>query len=401
MRGGRAGKAVVGVAVLCAIVSSAGPADAPTSPRPSLTPTEVVAAGVEVVAAPTLEPQPEEPRRSAMLSFSGDVLLHSQVWRVAASRAEPGDGDGYDFRSMFSPVAPWVGGVDWAVCHLEVNLAADNSALSSFPVFRGPGAIASDLADVGFDSCSTASNHSLDGGTSATFETIDVLEQAGLGHTGTARSPSESEQGVHVDVNGIRIAHLAYTYWFNGFVLPADQPWAANEIDEQRILTDAEIARLEGAEVVVVSLHWGDQYRHEPNQQQADLGPQLLASPNIDLIIGHHAHVVQPIERIGGEWLVYGLGNFISNQTQRVRRDELIVNVRLDEQPNGSIAVAQLDVVPVYLDLATFQVWPSSPRQRDPDTPAALEAELDASFERVVAVLETGSGWSELDLVTG
>lgn len=404
MTGGLAPKVVVCAGLICAAMAWPAPADAPTGPV--IETSSDVVPDVVPIAAP--EPTPVDTTaqgvtawvpRTATLSFSGDVLLHSLVWRIAAARAEADDEDGYDFRSMFDPVSPWIADADWSVCHMEVNLGANNDRLTSFPVFRGPGAIATDLADVGFDACSTASNHSLDGQTAATWETIDVLEAAGLRHTGTARSPEESEQGIHIEVSGIRIAHLAYTYWFNGFLLPADQPWAANQIDEERILADAEIARLEGADLVVVSLHWGDQYRHEPNAQQADLGPRLLASPDVDLIIGHHAHVVQRIDRVDGEWLVYGLGNFLSNQTQLARRDELIVNATIEEQHDGSFAVASLEVVPVFLDLDTFQIWPSGPTARDPATPPGLANALSASFDRVTAVLETGSGWPALELV--
>ena len=402
MGGGLAGKAVVCAGLICVVLAWPAPADAPGGPATDLpfTPTVIPPPAQVNVSVPAATDASVVPLpRTATVSFSGDVLLHSVVWGTAATRAESTDEDGYDFRTMFAPVSPWIEDVDWSVCHMEVNLAADNSGLSSFPVFRGPGAIASDLSEIGFDACSTASNHSLDGRTPATFETIDVLEAAGLRHTGTARSARESEQNVHIEVNGIRIAHLAYTYWFNGFLLPADEPWAANEIDEERILADAEIARLEGADVVVVSLHWGDQYRHEPNRQQADLGPRLLASPHIDLLIGHHAHVVQRIDQIDGEWLVYGLGNFLSNQTQLRRRDELIVNATIEERPDGSFAIERLEVIPVFLDLDTFQIWPSGPSVRDPETPPGLNGALSASFDRVTAVLETGSGWSSLELV--
>ena len=332
------------------------------------------------------------------MSFSGDVLLHSRVWRVAAANAADDDTDGYDFGSMFEPVGSWIAEADWGVCHMEVNLAADNERLSSFPVFRGPGAVATDLRSAGFDSCSTASNHSLDGRTAATFETIDVLEAAGLRHTGTARSPEEMVSSIWFEVEEIQIAHLAYTYWFNGFELPDDQLWAANQIDEQRILDHAARARADGAEFVVVSMHWGDQYFHEPNDQQVDLGPRLLASPDIDLIVGHHAHVVQPIERIDGEWLVYGVGNLLSNQTQLRRRDELIVNATLLEQPDGSIVVDQLQVIPVFVDIDTLTIWPTGPTVRDVATPPRLVPALDASWARVLEVLRTGSGWTDLQL---
>ncbi len=334
--------------------------------------------------------------RLATLSFSGDVLLHSRVWRVAA---DPADEDGYDFAPMFEPVRPWIEAADWSVCHLEVNLDGANENLSSFPVFRGPGAIATDLASVGFDGCSTASNHSLDRGTAATFETIEVLEAAGLRHTGTARTPEESASSTWYDIEGIRVAHLAYAYWFNGFTLPDDQPWAANLIDEQRILDDAAAARAGGADFIVLSLHWGDQYRHEPNRQQADLGPKLLASDDIDLIIGHHAHVVQPIEHIDGEWLVYGVGNLLSNQTQLVRRDELIVTATVVEQDDGSFAVDRLEVLPVFVDLDTLTIHPSGPGLRADRVPDRLDPALDASWARVNEILQRGSGWGDLELV--
>lgn len=318
---------------------------------------------------------------------------------MARAAADAADEDGYDFTPMFEPVRGWIEDADWSVCHLEVNLGGDNQNLSSYPVFRGPGAIASDLASVGFDACSTASNHSLDGGTAATFETIDVLEDAGLRHTGTARSPEEAASSIWYDIGGIRFAHLAYAYWFNGFTLPDAQPWAANTIDGERILDDAAAARAAGADFVVLSLHWGDQYRHAPNRQQADLGPQLLASDDIDLIIGHHAHVVQPIERIDGEWLVYGVGNLLSNQTQLVRRDELIVTVTVAEHTDGSFAVERLEVLPVFLDLDTLTIHPSGPGLRADDGPDRLGPALDASWARVNEVLASGSGWGEFELV--
>jgi poly-gamma-glutamate synthesis protein (capsule biosynthesis protein) len=331
------------------------------------------------------------------MAFTGDVLLHSAVWRAGAANARGSERE-YDFTPMFAPIEPLISTVDWAVCHLEVNLSADNTRLSTYPVFKGPGAIAADLAAVGYDSCSTASNHSLDGRVAATFETLDVLDAAGLDHTGTARSPEERLETVWVDLNGIRIAHLAYTYWFNGFELPEEALWAANQIDEAQILSDAARARDEGAEFIMVSLHWGEQYRHPPDALQADLGPRLLASEHIDLIIGHHAHVVQPIEMIGDEWLVYGLGNLLHNQSQLPRRDELLVSLTVEEVTPGTFEVTELEVTPLFLDLATHTVWPSGPALRSEEIEPGLSAALDASWDRTLAVLETGSGWGQFTL---
>ena len=340
-----------------------------------------------------------EAPRAASLAFTGDVLVHSRVWRTAAVHGAEVGAD-YDFAPMFEPIAEVIDGVDWAVCHMEVNLAADDSRLSSYPVFRAPGTIASDLARVGYDSCSTASNHSLDGRVSATYETIEVLEASDLHHTGTARSAEESESSIWIEVNGISIAHLSYSYGFNGARVPSDQPWAANLIDQERILSDVAAARLSGAEVIILSLHWGEQYIHQPNSQQAALGPLLLASPDVDLIIGHHAHVVQPIELIDGEWLVYGLGNAVSNQLQLPRRDELLVTATLIEQPDNSFDI-DLEVLPLHLDTETLTLWPSGPDLQTDEMSDQLVATLDASWLRTLAVLETGSGWDHFELVGG
>ena len=96
-------------------------------------------------------------------------------------------------------------------------------------------------------------------------ETLDVLDAAGLHATGTARSAAEAAERIRVEVNGIEIAHLAYTYWFNGLRLPGESPWLSAEIDESRILADAAAAKRAGAEYVIVSLHWGEQYVNSPD----------------------------------------------------------------------------------------------------------------------------------------
>lgn len=368
----------------------AAPAPAPVPPT-----TEAVAA-TTTTTAPTTTTTP--PLRRATVAFTGDVLVHSRVWQTAAAYGAERGVD-YDFAPMFAPVETWIQSADWAVCHMEVNLAADNQGLSSFPIFRAPGTAAGDMARLGYDSCTTASNHTLDRGTKATFETLDVLDAAGLQHTGSARSPEEAESTIWLDVNGIRIAHLSYAYGFNGFQIPTDTPWATNLINEERILTDAANARAAGADLVMLSLHWGEQYQHSPNSQQADLGPRLLASPDVDLIVGHHAHVVQRIDRIDGEWLVYGLGNVVSNQTQAPRRDELMVTATISEQADGSFVVDEVEVLPMMVDTATLTIWPSGPSVRPLEVGESLAAQLDASWARVVAVLEQGTGFADLELI--
>ena len=110
---------------------------------------------------------------------------------------------------------------DWAICHLEVNLSADNTGLEPFPTFRSPGQIAADVHDLGYDSCSVASNHILDQGPAGVTETLEVLDAAGLGSSGAARSAEEAMNQIWIEVGSLRIAHLSYAYGFNGFQIPA------------------------------------------------------------------------------------------------------------------------------------------------------------------------------------
>ncbi len=402
--GGLVGAALLALTVACAPAEYsqvAGPATGvvrPSSPAVDPTTTTVdsstsTVAGPDAADETTTQPR----RRSFTMAFTGDLLLHSRVNAAAAANAADDDYREYDYESLLAPIADLIAEVDWAVCHLEVSLSADNTRLRSFPVFRAPGDIAHDVRRVGYDSCSTASNHVLDHGSRGVAETLGVLDAADLGHTGSARTPEERFDSIWIEAGDVTVAHLSYTYGFNGFAVPSDMPWLSNRIDEQVILADAARARAAGAEYLLLSLHWGDQYRHAPNRSQRDLGSHLLASPDIDLIIGHHAHVVQPIDRIDGEWLVYGLGNLLSASPQPSRRDELMVRITVTEQPDRTFST-ELQAIPLHLDRMTLTVHPSNPALGRTGDDPALEAELDASWHRVSAVLDEGSGRAELTL---
>ncbi len=350
-----------------------------------------------VPAKDTITTTTQRPARTVALAFTGDLLLHNRVNTAAAAYGADNPHREYDYRPLLDPIRSRIEEADWAICHLEVNLSADNARLEPFPTFRSPGQIAHDTRDLGYDSCSVASNHILDHGVDGVVETLEVMDAAGLGTTGAARSAEESAEQIWIEVDSVRIAHLSYAYGFNGFIVPADAPWLANVIDEAKILADASQARADGADIVLLSLHWGEQYLTQPSWRQSDTGPRLLASPDIDLIIGHHTHVVQPIENIDGEWLVYGLGNLLANAPRPNRRDELLVQVTLTEQADGAFSSTLL-AVPLFVDHQTLIAHPSNPAIRPLTTDPRLARELDASWNRVQTVLQTGSGWDQLEL---
>ena len=326
--------------VLAACTGGSQPA---TEPAPTLTET------------PTPTPTPTPERRTFTLVGTGDVLLHERVWLQAErDAAETGNGV-LDFTPQLANIAPIVSGADLAICHLEVPLAPADGPYEGYPTFSGPPQVVSALDATGYDACSTASNHTFDQGAGGVTRTLDALDAAGIAHAGSARTPSEAEQTTMLDVETtegpVKVGLLSYTYGFNGIPYPASETFWANEIDEQEILADAATARQRGAEVVVVALHWGTEYDHDPNSQQAEVAPRLIGAPDIDLLLGHHAHVVQPIENIGGKWVVYGMGNLMANhaEPEGPKSEGLLTRFTFTEDlPTGRFAITAAEYLPLY-----------------------------------------------------
>ncbi|MEU7333077.1 CapA family protein [Streptomyces parvus] len=257
------------------------------------------------------------PRPFTLLA-AGDVLPHSSVIDQAAVDA---GGAGYDFAPMLAGVAPVVSGADLAFCHMETVYGKEGGPYTGYPNFKSPPEIATALSATGFDSCSTASNHTLDDGAEGVRRTLDALDGAGVRHAGSARTAAEAARPTILSAGpgkgAAKVAHLAYTYGTNDIPLPADRPWTVNVTDERKIIEEARAARRAGADVVVLSAHWGTEWQDEPDAGQRDLAERLTAStdrgrPDIDLIIGTHAHVPQAYEKVNGTWVVYGMGDQIA-----------------------------------------------------------------------------------------
>lgn len=322
------------------------------------------------------------PPRTFVIAAAGDILIHRRV----AEAAHLGDG-AYDFRPMFSSIEPWISSADLAICHLEVTLSPDNRGLAYYPRFVAPHEVAEAIAFAGYDTCSVAGNHALDAGWPGVESTLDLLDAAGVRHDGTARTPLERHPGLY-KVNGVTVAHLSFTYGTNGIPVPEEHPYAINIIDTDAILADAAWATNQGAEFVVVSLHWGEEYRVNPTFEQRSLAEALLASPDIDLILGDHVHVVQPIEQIGGKFVVYGMGNHVSNQSGAMgpeytgTEDGVLVRVTVTERTGGRFGVDRIEVVPTVVRHSDFRILPAADALL---TGAAPEWVLNASLARTVS----------------
>jgi poly-gamma-glutamate synthesis protein (capsule biosynthesis protein) len=293
------------------------------------------------------------------------VLIHPPLWEQA--HADATGHRGYDFGPMYASIKPDVQKADLAICEMETPLAKPSGPFIGWPTFNAPPQVLTALTGVGYQTCTTASNHSIDQGYAGVKRTLDELDAAGLRHTGSARTRHEARTPLIVTLpNGVKIGQLAYSFGFNGIPLPADKPWLANLIDVPAILAAARRIKRAGADIVVLSLHWGVEYDHLATQDQLDLAHRLLRSPNIDLILGDHAHVIQPAQRIGGKWVFYCMGNQISRHEDPIAegREGIMPRVTFTETRPHHYTTTRAEAIPTWME--------DKPKLRLVDLPRAL-----------------------------
>ena len=281
------------------------------------------------------------------MAFAGDILPHSPLVARAQRNAQ-------GFSPMFDDITPLIASADLAICHLETPIAPQGESLSTFPFFGVPPTITNAIARAGFDRCSTASNHTYDRGVKGIDATVNALLANNVAQSGMARTPIEIEPQTF-SVNGVVLSHLSYTFSYNGLSLPSDQEWRSALIDTDRILRDAHTAREMGAEVVIVSMHWGNEMSNQLNSQQISVAEALTKSGDVDLIIGHHAHVVQPIKKVNGVWVIYGMGNVLSNLPTDERwpassQDAAIFTITMHRDDAGKVSFDTPVVHPTWVD---------------------------------------------------
>jgi Bacterial capsule synthesis protein PGA_cap len=317
---------------------------------------------------------------------SGDLLIHGPVWQRAAAL---GHGR-YDFRPLLARIRPIVSRAALAICHVETPMGAGPP--SGYPVFNSPKELATAIKWTGWDVCDTASNHSADKGQLGIDKTAGALDAAGVHHTGSFRTRDESRRIVILRVQGLRVAFLSYAYGTNGMPLP--HPWSVNLISTAKIVADANRARRRGADFVIVNLHAGDEYVHEPNLAQRNLARYLLRHRVVDVIVGQHVHVVQPIWRIAGRFAVFGEGNLLSNQTAvccpAESQDGLIAVIHV-RAVGRNATVTGIDYVPTYVEHPSLIVQPVGSRlaelARMGQSGGVLARALRLSYARTVAII--------------
>lgn len=318
---------------------------------------------------------------SFTVAAAGDILIHPPLIDQARKDAKAEGKQGLDFYRLMAGVQPVISRADLAICHFEPVVGKPNGPFRSFPDFLVPPQITTAVKKIGYDTCSTASNHTLDHGAAGVKRTLDALDKAGLKHTGSARSSAEADKPLIMDVKGVKVAQISYAFGFNGREVPADKPWLANRTAFDRIKKAEQRARAAGADVVILSIHWGREHHPEPSSGQIGLARRIARETGINLVIGHHAHVVQPMEKVDGTWIAYGLGNQVARHEVPSGLTEEGIIGWFDFHKRGGSWEVRARYVPTLVSI---------PPASDAANPPAADAVQDHRLIDVAAALRDG-----------
>ena len=285
---------------------------------------------------------------------TGDVLCHNTNFWDAYDAST----DSYDFSYVFEDIEKYFSSADIAVGTIETSFAGKEAGYSNYPTFNSPEELATDLKEVGYDVMAMATNHCLDKGYKGLVSTIDELDKAGIKHIGTYKSEEDSKEILIQDVKGIKMAFLNYTYGTNGIPIPAGKEYSVNLIDKDKIKADIEKAKKLNADVICVNMHWGEEYRQTATQEQEELADFLFQN-GVDLILGSHTHVLEPMEKrtvtlADGTkkdgFVIYSLGNFMSGQNANFTRQSVILDIQLTKKgKDNTISIDSVKYTPIYM----------------------------------------------------
>ena len=297
--------------------------------------------------------QEEQKDTSISMAVVGDIMCHGPNYKDAYNASTKT----YDFSTFFPQIKSYISNADIAVGNLETTFAGGNKAYSGYPTFNSPPQLAKDIQDLGIDVLTTSNNHSMDSGYNGLINTIDTLDNLGISHTGTFKSEEDKNKILIKDVNGVKIAFLSYTYGTNGISIPKGKEYCINLINKDLIKKQLESAKAQNPDVICVSMHWGIEYKLQPNTEQKDLADYLFENV-ADIILGSHPHVLEPMEKRPvtlsdgtkkDGFVIYSLGNFISAQKDKYTKDSIILNLKITKHSQGNITIDSYDYTPIYM----------------------------------------------------
>jgi poly-gamma-glutamate synthesis protein (capsule biosynthesis protein) len=308
---------------------------------------------------PLSEQVVEQPTKRMRLVVAGDLMMHTP--QLTAARLNSGD---YDFTSSFRYVAHYFRDADLAVVNLETTLSREGG-YSGYPCFCSPAEVAYAMRYMGIDVALLANNHCLDRGAVGVRRTADILDECDIERMGVFRDSTDYSRNniKYLTRGGVRLAMLNYTYGTNG--IPTPKGVVVNQLDTVTMKRDLHSISPDSVDCVVAFVHWGNEYERRPNRNQRKLA-EWMKCHGVDIIIGSHPHVVQPMEMDSlGRVTLFSLGNFVSNQRTRYRDGGLIATI--DVEIVDSILLNEsfsqrkslnVTLEPVWVHLPDYAVMP-------------------------------------------
>lgn len=297
----------------------------------------------------------EDYRVQVTIVATGDIMFHTPQIKSALD-LKSGE---YNFDDMFKSVKKYIKEADLAIGNFETVTAGPEHGYRGYPTFNTPKSSIRTLRDIGYDILSTANNHSLDVGKEGLVETIENIQSFGLKNVGTYKEPAK--EILIEDVKGIKVAVMSYTYGCNGLesrLTEEELKYMVNFIDEDKIKNDIKLAK-EQADIVVIYIHWGNEYQRKPSEFQLSLAEKMF-DWGADIILGSHPHVIQKAElkSINGQekYIIYSMGNFISNQRyetikNRYTEDGVIVKIYLEKDfVQNNTRIKNVEYIPTWVN---------------------------------------------------
>lgn len=283
------------------------------------------------------EPEDVIEENELSLIMVGDCLIHGSIYNDAK------EGNTYNFYKMLDKIKPIISSYDLAYYNQESILGGTELGLQTYPRFNSPQEVGDAMLDAGFNIVTFANNHSLDMGEKgilASQEYWDKKEAQGIMTAGSYTSYEDREKEIIMEKNGITYTILSYTTTLNGLSIPSGKDYLVNYYDAEQVKKDVERLR-DKVDLLMVAMHWGEEYTHTPNEKQKEIAA-YLASLGVDIVIGHHPHVIQPIDFIGNTMVIYSLGNFIASQKGEIAKHTgLMASVKVHKKTvNGKSSIS-------------------------------------------------------------
>ena len=352
----------------------------PTAGTPVTLPVPEQTQAAQETEAPTetTVPEPEKVIATATISAQGDLLMHKPLFDDRSVIRQK-DGS-YDFSYIFKYLTDVTSGYDYAIANLETTFGGDNFPYQGNPSFNCPDPFLDSVVDAGYDMLLTANNHSNDTLQAGILRTLEQVRGAGLGTIGTRLNEDEPRYSI-VDVNGIKIGMLCYTYSsglsdkgiprLNGNSPMENEQlinWFYNR-NPQKMYDEVKeiLLRMEedGAEINMMFIHWGNEYELTENNFQNQQA-QALCDLGIDVIVGGHPHVVQPVEVLTSTTdpehntiCIYSMGNAVSNQRHgnipacptAHTEDGILFEITFEKYSDGRVYIQSADILPTWVNL--------------------------------------------------